>query len=156
MRALRTVAAVIGGAVMIALSACSGSAPTAPTSDGSVPSAQAETPSESPAATGPEPGSAEALLARFQAALTEADAASDAPDGDSVVEALVAAGFDRSTIERTSDVDSVGGAVTLLEVAVQTSDACLIGQVGDGTPTSMIAPVLGTGRCLVGATVPVG
>lgn len=103
----------------------------------------------------PEPGSAAAELEAFQAVLVEVDAAQEAPVGDEAVDALVEAGFDRSAIERTGDLDSLGEPVTLVEIAVRIGDECIVGQIGQGEPTSAVLPVLASGACLVGATVPV-
>lgn len=71
-------------------------------------------------------------------------------DPEALVAAVVAAGFERSAIERTRELDSLGAPVTFLEIAVKVDDGCLIGQVGDGDPMAIRAEALGGGRCLVG------
>ncbi|MCR8671694.1 hypothetical protein NWP09_11150, partial [Agrococcus sp. HG114] len=76
-------------------------------------------------------------------------------DPAALVAAIEAAGFERATIERTRELDSLGAPVTFLEVAARAGDSCLIGQVGDGEPLAMRAAPLGGGRCLVGDIVTV-
>ena len=74
-------------------------------------------------------------------------------DPEALVAAVVAAGFERSAIERTREVDSLGAPVTFLEIAVRVDDGCLVGQVGDGEPLALRADALGGERCLVGDVV---
>jgi len=71
-------------------------------------------------------------------------------DAEALVAAVVDAGFERSAIERTRELDSLGAPVTFLEIGVRVGDGCLIGQVGDGDPVAIRADALGGGRCLVG------
>ncbi len=68
---------------------------------------------------------------------------------------LSTAGFDMSTVEITPDTTAIGLAVDSIEVAARFGDECLIGTVRADRTSSAIAPVLGTGRCLVGS-FPVG
>lgn len=72
-------------------------------------------------------------------------------DPEALVAAVEAAGFDRSTIERTRHLDSLGAPVTFVEVAVRQDDSCLLGQVGDGEPMAVRTSLLPEGRCLIGA-----
>lgn len=76
-------------------------------------------------------------------------------DPDALVAALGAAGFERSAIERTRELDSLGGPVAFLEVAVRQGESCLLGQVGEGEANALRADALGGGRCLVGEIVTV-
>lgn len=101
------------------------------------------------ATSGASADTADPELDAFLAALT-----GQAPtDPASLVDAIEAAGFPRSSIERTRELDSLGAPVTFLEIAVLTSDGCIIGQVGDGEPMAVRASPLGGGRCLVGEIV---
>lgn len=88
-------------------------------------------------------------LAAFRAAL----AGQSPADPDALIAAVEAAGFERSAIERTRELDSLGAPVTFLEVAVRVEEGCLLGQVGDGEPLALRAAALGGGRCLVGDVV---
>ena len=76
-------------------------------------------------------------------------------DPAALVAAVAAAGFERSAIERTRELDSLGEPVTFLEVAVRRGESCLLGQVGEGEATALRADALGGGRCLVGEIVTV-
>lgn len=94
---------------------------------------------------------ADAELDAFRAAIEGHSPA----DPDALVSAVEAAGFERSAIERTRELDSLGAPVTLLEVAVRRGESCLLGQVGEGEASAMRTDALGGGRCLVGEIVTV-
>lgn len=76
-------------------------------------------------------------------------------DPHALVAAVEAAGFERSAIERTRELDSLGEPVTFLEIAVRQGESCLLGQVGEGEANALRADALGGGRCLVGEIVTV-
>lgn len=108
-------------------------------------------PTPDPSGAPAPPASADAELDAFRAALE-----GQSPlDPDALVAAVEAAGFERSAIERTREVDSLGAPVTFLEIAVRRGESCLIGQVGDGEPLALRTSALGGGRCLVGEIVTV-
>ncbi len=79
-------------------------------------------------------------------------AANARPGGRALVDALVAAGFDKSTMQVTADTTSIGRDADSVQFSVRWRDDCLIGQVSDAGYSSQTAPVLGTGACLVGST----
>ncbi|UOW00670.1 hypothetical protein [Agrococcus sp. SCSIO52902] len=113
-------------------------------------------PEASPEAGGPADAPApsdegDEALAVFRSAL-EGQSPS-APDA--LVAAVEAAGFERSAIERTREVDSLGAPVTFVQIAVRDGDGCLVGSVGEGEATAVRASALGSGRCLVGEIVTV-
>jgi len=119
----------------------------------------APTSSAAPAAT-PEPTpvlqpeqSAAANLAYFDF-LVGPVAASAPEDGRAWVDALVAGGFDKTAMQLTFDRTHVDLAADSVQVSVRFNDECLIGQYGpaSGGYHSMVAPLLGTGTCLLGAT----
>ncbi|WP_347757088.1 hypothetical protein [Agrococcus sp. ProA11] len=113
------------------------------------PAASASAQPSATAATAPAAESADDELAAFRSAL-----GGQSPlDPESLVDAVETAGFARSTIERTREVDSLGAPVTFLEIAVRVDDGCLIGQVGDGPAAAIRAAALGGGRCLVGDVI---
>lgn len=76
-------------------------------------------------------------------------------DPRALVAAVEAAGFERSAIERTRELDSLGEPVTFLEIAVRQGESCLLGQVGEGEANALRVDALGGGRCLVGEIVTV-
>ena len=73
-------------------------------------------------------------------------------DGRSIVDNLVAAGFVKKDMEVTPDETSIGLAADSIIVSVRIESSCLIGQFAASGYTDTLAPVLGTGRCLVGTT----
>jgi len=62
------------------------------------------------------------------------------------------AGFDLSTVEMTPDTTIAGYGYSSIEVSARFGDECLLADVRNGSSATSIAPVLGTGRCLVGTT----
>lgn len=65
---------------------------------------------------------------------------------------LRASGFDIAAMQVTPDITTVGVAADSIQFSVKWTDACLIGQYGQGVYTSTVVPALGTGSCLVGTT----
>jgi len=76
-------------------------------------------------------------------------------DGRSIVDNLVAAGFVKQDMELTPDQTSIGVAADSIIVSVRIKSSCLIGQFAASGYTDTLAPVLGTGGCLVGTTRPI-
>ena len=74
------------------------------------------------------------------------------PGGRAIVDALAAAGFDKAAMEVTADATPLGNAADAVLFAVRLGEECLLGQVDGAGLTTSAQPVLGTGRCLVGAT----
>ena len=97
-------------------------------------------------------GTAEENRPLFDSVSAAVVAADPGADGRSLVDALVAAGFDRAAMEVTDDTTAIGRDADAVQFAVRTSDGCIIGERSASGYASLIAPVLGTGRCLVGET----
>jgi hypothetical protein len=76
-------------------------------------------------------------------------------DGRSIVDNLVAAGFVKRDMEVTPDQTSIGIPADSIIVSVRIKSSCLIGQFAASGYNDTLAPVLGTGGCLVGATRPI-
>lgn len=74
------------------------------------------------------------------------------PGGRAIVDALAAAGFDKAAMEVTADATPLGNPTDAVLFAVRLGEECLLGQVDGAGLTTSAQPVLGTGRCLVGAT----
>ncbi len=75
--------------------------------------------------------------------------------GRAYIDALVAAGFDKTAMQVTPDTTTVGNPVESLQFSVRWGETeCLIGQVGPstGAPVTAVMPQLAKGRCLVGST----
>lgn len=74
--------------------------------------------------------------------------------GRSYIDALVAAGFDKTVMEVTEDRSTVDRAAESIQFSVRWNEQCLIGQVGPttGDPHTAIADVTPEGTCLIGNT----
>jgi hypothetical protein len=151
------VAAVLLGVVVLA--GCTGPAP-AP----SGPSTSASPPPEPTAgATDPaEPvlvvgGSANDNLPLFAAVTSAVWNSPEGPSGRAYIDALVAAGFDKASMQVTEDLSTVGNRAESIQFSVRWGDECLIGQVGQATgdPVTVVEPVLAEGTCLIGQTRPI-
>jgi hypothetical protein len=70
-----------------------------------------------------------------------------------IVDHLVGAGFEKADIEVTPDSTAINIAVDSIIVSVRIKGECLVGQFSPAQFSSVVAPVLGTGRCLVGETL---
>ncbi|GAB3035435.1 hypothetical protein GCM10027052_11650 [Parafrigoribacterium mesophilum] len=75
--------------------------------------------------------------------------------GRTIIDSLVAAGFDKSAMQVTPDTTPTGKNTDSIQFSVQLGADCLIGQSGSGEYTSVVGPALATGGCLVGKTRPI-
>lgn len=84
-------------------------------------------------------------------------ALNDAPVGQTFVDALTAAGFDRAAMQLTPDTTAADLQADSIQFSVQIGEQCLIGQFGSGSKgyKSMLAPVVGGIGCLIGQTRPI-
>lgn len=148
----------IGGAIAltlaaaVALSGCVASTPE-PTA---TPSNEASaTPSPEATPTGPilRPGEAAAANRQFFDLInTEYQEANGRGDGRTIVDNLVANGFEKQDMEVTTDITAIGLAADSIVVSVRIKGECLLGQFTPENYVSSIEPLLGTGGCLVGKT----
>jgi hypothetical protein len=77
-------------------------------------------------------------------------------DGRTFVDSLVAAGFDKASMEVTADRTAVDLQADSIQFSVRFADGCLIGQSGQVTGyVSQTRNLLSTGRCLIGETRPI-
>ena len=72
--------------------------------------------------------------------------------GRDFIDALVAAGFDKSAMQLTPDTTAIGLNADNLQFSVQIDDDCLIGQYGNVGYASAILPAIATAGCLIGNT----
>ncbi|MGR2751554.1 DUF6993 domain-containing protein [Agromyces arachidis] len=96
-------------------------------------------------------------LAFFDSVNLAVIAADPEAGGRAFVDALIAAGFDRSGMQVTSDTTTLGDPADSIQFAVGFGPDCLVGQYGpksDGYQ-SAVRPALGTGGCLLGDTRPI-
>ena len=75
--------------------------------------------------------------------------------GENVVQQLVAAGFNKADMEITPNETAIGERVDSIIFSVRFKGECLIGQILPGDYSVSLAPMLGTGFCLVGTTRPI-
>jgi len=150
---LRTAAAGAAlAAGLFALAGCTGAEP-APTIAG--PTAEA-TPAAGPTAE-PDPellptGDAAANLAYFDFVNRRLLETAPAPSGQQIVENLVAAGFTKADMEITPDITVGKEAAESIQFSVRINGTCLVGQTGGAGYNALAAPLLGTGKCLIGTT----
>jgi hypothetical protein len=97
-------------------------------------------------------GTAEENRPLFDAAASAEIAADPGADGRSIIDALAAAGFDKAAMEVTDDTTAIGRDADSVQFSVRASDGCIVGERSASGYESLIAPVLGTGHCLVGKT----
>jgi hypothetical protein len=128
---------------------------TVPTSGGS-PSAGA-TDSPAPAPTLVPDGTAADNLPYFAAVTAGVWATDSRVSGRAYIDALVAAGFDKTAMQVTSDTSTVGNPAESIQFSVRWGGECLVGQVGPATgdPVTVVVPVVAEGTCLIGQTRPI-
>ena len=72
--------------------------------------------------------------------------------GRTIVDALVAAGFEKKRMQVTPDRTAVDLAADNKQFSVKIKTNCIVGQAGNTGFRSFVAPALATGDCLVGKT----
>ncbi|CAN5292890.1 hypothetical protein BH09ACT3_BH09ACT3_13680 [soil metagenome] len=97
-------------------------------------------------------GTAEDNLAYFDQVNDALFAANGGADGRTIIDNLVAAGFDKSAMQVTPDKTAINGSVDSILFSVRLGEGCLLGQRGGGRYTGSVAPVLSDGSCLIGLT----
>ena len=155
----RTAAGII--LVLAGSLALAGCVPTAPTpvptqtaaeSPGATPAPTATTPAE-PVLV--ESGTATENRPYFDKVNTAFFAANGRSDGRSIIENLIAAGFRKQDMEVTPDRTSIDLDADSVIFSVRVKGECLIGQFSNMGYSTIQAPLLGSGGCLVGATRPI-
>jgi len=110
------------------------------------------TPHVTPSATPTiDPDSAEARLTLFDQT-NEATIAAGATGGRDFIDALVAAGFDKSAMQLTPDKTAIGLNADNIQFSVQLDEVCLVGQFGNIGYHSAILPIIDVAGCLIGTT----
>lgn len=150
----RLAAVALGAVLALGLVACTSPAPT-PESSTPTATTPAETPAPPPVLA-PELSASE-NLPYFNLIAGQVLAADPAAGGAAFVDALTAAGFDKTQMEVTFDKTSIDLDADSIQFSVRFNGECLIGQTGPASDGyhSVVAPFLGTGTCLVGATRPI-
>lgn len=104
-------------------------------------------------------GSAEENLPFFQQTLLTYAGGTSPVEGQPVVDALVAAGFDRAAMQVSFDRSRTDLVADNIFVSVRMADQCLLGQIvtGDRSLVAEVAPALGPDKsiCIIGTTRPI-
>lgn len=139
------------------LAGCSAAAPTPTerTASSSATSTPAPVPSVLPTLN--PKGTAKENLGFFDFVNNRTLAGNSNPSAQQFVDGLAAAGFPKSQMQMTADKTTVNLTPGSVQFSVLINGGCLIGQFGTdiGGYHSTVAPVLSTGKCLIGDTVPV-
>jgi hypothetical protein len=141
--------------VGLGLSGCAATPPAAPVTPTATSVAPADpTPTEAAAPAFDPAGTAEENHAYFDSVVAATIAVEANPPGRTIIDALVAAGFAKEDLEVTSDETTKGVAADSIQFSARVNGECLVGQNGpsSGGYHSVVAPLLATGTCLVGAT----
>ncbi|RNE59128.1 DUF6993 domain-containing protein [Cryobacterium tepidiphilum] len=118
------------------------------------PSSPVATPTPTPIPSLDPSLSAEQNLAFFDMTVKAVLAKDPSASGAALVDALVVAGFDRGDMEVTPDRTTADLEADSIQFSVRFNGECIVGQRGpeDKGYHSMVAPLLGTGRCLLGSS----
>lgn len=102
-------------------------------------------------------GTASENLPFFTSVIDRVWASEDRGSGRAYVDALVAGGFDKSTMQVTKDLSTVGNAAESMQVSTIWAGECLVGQFGSATgdPFSSVQATLPGEVCLLGNTRPI-
>ena len=152
-RAAVTWAVCLG--VGLGLAGCAGAPAATPDTTASTESPAASAAPEAAAAPVLIPdGTAADNLAFFDSVVAATIASEANPPGRTIVDALVAAGFAKGDLEVTADTTTKGEPSDSIQFSARFNGECLVGQNGpsSGGYHSVVAPLLATGTCLVGAT----
>jgi hypothetical protein len=155
------VLALAGAAIIVGVAGCTAPAPSPTLEPASQTASARPTASASPIPVAPPTLRAELSagenLAFFDSVNLGVVAANSEAGGRDFIDALVAAGFDRSQMEVTADNTTVDLQADSVQFAVLFQGECLVGQYGpaSGGYHSAVRPALGTGGCLVGQTRPI-
>jgi hypothetical protein len=158
-RIRRPVVVVLALSLGAVLSGCAQPSPD-PAPSTAAPSTPAVSPTPTPTSTEPvlvPDGTAEDNLPLFTHVVETVWASADQVSGRAYIDALVAAGFDKSAMQVTNDLTTIGDPAESIQFSVLWGDECLIGQVGPATgePVAVVIPALAEGGCLIGNTRPI-
>jgi hypothetical protein len=151
MIAVLVVGAVLAGCSATA-TATSGATP-GPVNPSASTSAPSATPSAAP--TFVAGGSADDNRAFFDYTNSTLFASNGSANGRTIIDTLVAAGFDKASMQVTPDKTSINGTVDSILFSVKLGGECLLGQHGGGGYSSAVEAALKNGSCLIGKTRPI-
>jgi len=146
-------------AFVVSIAALTGCTPQAPDSTRPPTATSAAQPSVSPSPT-PAPalvadGTAQDNKAYFDSINSALIAADNSVTGKAIIDALVAAGFDKASMQLTPDKTSINAKADSVLFSVKIGDSCLLGQHSGAEYVSSVQKALQSGACLVGQTRPI-
>lgn len=152
MRTRRLLGIAAAGAVVVGLASCTaGGSPDRDTVTGAPTTATAS--DGASASSTPTPGpEVTAAKSEFDDANTALAAGNADADDRAIVDSLAAAGFEKGSMQITPDTTSIGRKADSIQVSVLVGSTCLLGQFRGASYVGETAPVLSTGRCLIGNT----
>lgn len=142
------------------LTGCSDLMPGQPSETSAAPAPQnpSSTPTDAASPQLVPEGTAAENLPLFAHTVAEVWAGEQRQSGRAYIDALAAAGFDKSRMQVTQDRSTVGKPAESLQFSLAWGGDCLVGQVGPSTgeqPVTAVMDQLAEGRCLVGSTRPI-
>ncbi|CAN5150273.1 hypothetical protein BH09ACT6_BH09ACT6_09570 [soil metagenome] len=155
----RSSAGVIAIGALLAFAGCTSTTAPSPTASVAPTGSAAPAPTSTVVPVFVPNGSAAQNLAFFDSVnngvIAATAAANTQADGVAFISALRSGGFPVADMQVTPDITTVGVKADSIQFSVAIKGQCLIGQYGFGQYSSIVAPVLGTGACLVGETRPI-
>ena len=154
--AVRFAATGVALMAVLALTGCIGSTPKpmpVPTGSGSASPTPTPTPTRIPEFK-PE-GTAAANKQFFDYVNNEYWGVYKMGPGADIVTNLANHGFNKADMEVTFDTTAINIPADSIVVSVRMQGECLVGQLSPTAYTSLVAPLLGTGKCLIGTTRPI-
>jgi hypothetical protein len=151
-RTVRVVAATALALTALALAACTSPPTAAPTPSVSSSATSTSAPTSEADPVLDSEGDAAANLGYFDLVNRALLATVPTPNGQQLVENLVAAGFAKADMEVTPDLTVGGEVAEAIQFSVRINESCLIGQTGTVGYNALAEPLLGTGKCLIGKT----
>lgn len=145
--------AAVATVLTLLLSACSAAETPSPTPSGAPVITPDEIPAEAPQFV-PD-GTAEQNRAFFDYVVSRHIVDGGGLGRADFIGVLTGAGWVAELIEATADATPLGNAADAVTFAVQAGEECLVGQ-WNGEYSSVIAPRLASGTCLVGTAHPAG
>ncbi len=154
-RPYRLVVAFAAAIALATLTGCGGDPMPVPTESADSPSPSASATARPSAAVLRPGASAAANQQFFDKVNSEFRAAHGMSTSRAIIDNLVAAGFVKADMEVTSETTALNIPADSIVFSVRIEDECLIGQFSAAGYKGVLVPVLATGKCLVGITLPI-
>jgi hypothetical protein len=155
MASMRRITVVgLAATAMIAMSGCVPSTPMpTPTETTTRTASPTPTPTKSPKLD--PTGTAEENLPFWQHLVKDMSQTYGMADGAAMIQTLVDQGFTKADMEITPNQTAIGERVDSVIFSVKFDGQCFVGQIFPDHYSAFLAPLLGTGRCLIGTTRPI-